>query len=218
MPREGPDQAQRRRTANGISKRWEIARLNKRSRGLVNTQNSCYRHGALQPLLHLPRFVNWIKKHNLKGHWPCHANDPDRQLPTGYPLTLEVLEGKIKETKAKKKDQQNKNEDQAYRGCVPCLLKKFMTAYWDNTLIGNAPSLTPQPLPHQHPAILPLHQLIERWFCVTPPSLVLPPDFSQEAEDQAVRAARKRHMTAQQDAEELTGRIFEGIQSSYDLL
>ncbi|KAH6868396.1 hypothetical protein BKA58DRAFT_459155 [Alternaria rosae] len=206
--REGPEQAQRRATANGMSKKWKIPRRNKRSRGLVNTQNSCYRHGALQPLLHLPRFVNWIKTHNVLNHWRCLANDPNCQLPTD-PLTLRAIEREI--AKAKTKNFQDYKEDEAYRGCVPCLLKKLMTAYWNNTLIGGAPNLVPQPLPHYHPAILSLHQLIERWFCVDPPN-------HTHTGNQATIAARRRHMRAQQDADEFTGYIFDGIASSYDRL
>lgn len=105
-PRQGPDQARRRRVANAISKKWKIERQSKRPRGLVNIGNNCYRHGALQPLLHLPRFVNWIKKHNRGNHWPCHANDPNRVLPSD-PLTLQLLEdeiGKLKKKKGRKKD------------------------------------------------------------------------------------------------------------------
>jgi len=208
MVREGPEQAERRSTANGISKKWRISRRNKRPRGLVNQQNSCYRHGALQPLLHLPRFVNWIKTHNVLNHWPCHANDPNRQLPSD-PLTLRAIENKI--AMAKAKNIEDYKEDEAYKGCVPCLLKKLMTAYWNNTLIGGAPNLVPQPLPHYHPAILPLHQLIERWYCVNPPDHV-------HTGDQTTIRARRGHMTAQQDADEFTGYIFDGIESSYDRL
>jgi len=124
-------------------------------------------------------------------------------------LTLRAIERKAAEAKAK--NIEDYKEDNAHKGCVPCLLKKLMTAYWNNTLIGGAPNLVPRALPHHHPAILPFHQLIERWYCVEPPS-------DTHTGNQAPVAARRDHMTAQQDADEFTGYIFDGIESSYDRL
>ena len=216
-PRQGPDQARRRRVANAISKKWKIERQSKRPRGLVNMGNNCYRHGALQPLLHLPRFVNWIKKHNRGNHWPCHANDPNRVLPSD-PLTLQLLEdeiGKLKKKKGRKKDDE---EDLEYRGCTPCLLKRLMIDYWGDINIGGQPNFAPHPFPHQHKAMFPLHTLAERWYCVNPPGLyeTIEPLATQAEQESITRVARLSYMTAQQDSDEFLLRIFDGIQSSYD--
>ncbi|RYN37777.1 hypothetical protein AA0112_g4292 [Alternaria arborescens] len=216
-PRQGPDQARRRRVANAISRKWKIERQSKRPRGLVNMGNNCYRHGALQPLLHLPRFVNWIKKHNRGNHWPCHANDPNRVLPSD-PLTLQLLEdeiGKLKKKKGRKKDDE---EDLEYRGCTPCLLKRLMIDYWGDIDIGGQPTFVPNPFPHQHKAMFPLHTLAERWYCVDPPGHDDTVELlATKAEQEIVtRVARLSYMTAQQDSDEFLLMIFDGIQNSYD--
>ena len=216
-PRQGPDQARRRRVANAISKKWKIERQSKRPRGLVNIGNNCYRHGALQPLLHLPRFVNWIKKHNRGNHWPCHANDPNRVLPSD-PLTLQLLEdeiGKLKKKKGRKKDDE---EDLEYRGCTPCLLKRLMIDYWGDINIGGQPTFAPNPFPHRHKAVFPLHTLAERWYCVNPPGLDDTVELlaTQAEQESITRVARLSYMTAQQDSDEFLLMIFDGIQNSYD--
>jgi hypothetical protein len=145
MPREGPDQATRRNVANGISKKSKISRQNKRHRGFVNDGNNYYRHGALQPLLHLPRFVNWILQHNKHGqNWPCHANDSNRTLAGLDAMSQEVLRDcsyKVL-TKAQRKGSDKRpnggtirNEDSKghypnlYSECVPCLLKTLIQDY-----------------------------------------------------------------------------------------
>jgi ubiquitin C-terminal hydrolase len=47
--------------AKGIKKSpTYIRRHNRRPRGLQNLADTCYRNAALQALLHLPRFVNWM--------------------------------------------------------------------------------------------------------------------------------------------------------------
>jgi hypothetical protein len=209
MPREGPEQAQRRRTVNGISKKWKIARRSKHPRGLVNPRNTCYRHGVLQPLLHLPRFVNWIKKHNPRGtHWPCRRDDPNLGFPSEL-LTQDILQDEIRKAERKNAKSESEGDDDLYRGCVPCLLKRLVTAYWGNIDIGGQPHFTPQPFPHQHDAIFPLHKLTERWFCVSPPGHL-------ETQDRTTRTARRENMTDQQDADEFARHIFAGIESSYD--
>jgi ubiquitin C-terminal hydrolase len=48
--------------ANGIKKSYNtyLHRRNRRPRDLQNVSNTCYRNGALQALLHLPKFVSWM--------------------------------------------------------------------------------------------------------------------------------------------------------------
>jgi hypothetical protein len=145
MPRECRAQAARPSVANGISKKWKIARQDKRPRGFVKEGNNCYRHGALQPLLHLPRFVNWILRHNKYGqNWPCHANDLNRTLTGLDPITQGILQdtsykNMTKEQKARYNKRSNgatircedlKDHDpNLYSGCIPCLLKRLIEGY-----------------------------------------------------------------------------------------
>ncbi|KAF1833157.1 cysteine proteinase [Decorospora gaudefroyi] len=202
--REAPLQAQRRRTADRISKKWKIARQNKSPRGLDNQGNNCYRHGALQPLLHLPRFVNWILKHKKNGHWPCHAADPNKSLPEDE-LTQAEIQDTTKHTKI-----------ELYTGCVPCILKAFMKAYWGKGDTDVQPPYLPLVLPHHHDSVLPLHQLAERWFCRESQDLDIPKGSSRAERSRLTRDSKRAEMTAQQDADEFQRQIFGGIQSSYD--
>jgi hypothetical protein len=102
MPREGHSQSVRRSIANGINKKWKIARQTKTPRGFVNEGNNCYPHAALQPLLHLPRFVNWILQYNKHGQkWSCHQGDPNRTLNGLDALTQGILLDTSFKTKTK---------------------------------------------------------------------------------------------------------------------
>jgi hypothetical protein len=151
-------------------------------------------------------------------------------------LTQEVLRDESWKTKTEKEKQKceatpdgseiptenfNAHDPELYNGCVPCLLKNLMNAYWNKTDIGDQPPFLPQAFAHQHRAIFPLHQLAERWFCVNPPGHLdtlagLPATTSPEERDRITRAAMRVNMTDQQDADEFAGDIFTGIQASYD--
>ena len=102
MPRKDYSQAVRLSIANGISKKWKIARQTKTPRSFVNEGNDCHRNAALQPLLHLPRFLNWILQHNKHGQkWSCHQGDPNRTLNGLDALTQGILLDTSFKTKTK---------------------------------------------------------------------------------------------------------------------
>jgi hypothetical protein len=50
--------------AQRISSHWRITRDNKASRGFENTGFACYQIAALEALMHMPKFLNWIRDHN----------------------------------------------------------------------------------------------------------------------------------------------------------
>jgi|SRR5690242_6664084 len=181
-PRQNQAQRDNRRLVNGISKGWKITRTDRRPRGLENTGNNCYRHGALQPLLHLPRFVNWIRQHNEKGKaWPCNK-DYSRQFhdTKGDPVRANAVANLIGD-------------------CVPCMLKALAIAYWsgDDTVIR-----------HINPAIEPIHRYAGLHFCRDPPNIDDLRRASRHAsmsgaEQVAYDQGRRRvNMTAQQDADD----------------
>jgi hypothetical protein len=134
MPREGHSQAARRSIANGGSKKWKIARQTKTPRGFVNEENKCYRHAALQPLLHLyvtstyelhvrhiltsytnvkAPFRQWSLQHSKHGQkWSCQQDDPNRTLNSLDDLTQGILLDTSFETKTKaRKDAYLKRPD-----------------------------------------------------------------------------------------------------------
>ncbi|CAO2648436.1 Nn.00g077030.m01.CDS01 [Neocucurbitaria sp. VM-36] len=218
LPREDPLQRTRRNVASRISKAWRNDRKNRRPRGLANRGNDCYRIGALQPLLHLPRFVNWILQHNEQGqNWPCGTNDRNLSLPTD-PLTRRILLGLIKKQTGKDKDQS------LYTGCVPCLLKLLIIDYWGNVLIGpqnGNPPFAPLHLPTDHPAIIRLHRLIDRWFCVDPQGHsrrlknAENKDKTPRQKERITIRARQVNMRDQQDSDEFHGHLFNGIRAGF---
>jgi hypothetical protein len=220
MVREAPQDRVHRLVANGISKKWAIARRNKRPRGFENPENACYRIGSLQPLLHLPKFANWIRKHNdKKSGWPCKADDPNRELPDDE-LTREVLMKMASQTE-KKLEKRLEDATRRYTGCVPCMVKRLVVAYWGNELIQGTSPFRPLRFSYHHPAISPLHQLAQRWFCSDPSGHVdtlgeLPENTSKAVKDRMTRKAREGNMSAQQDTEEFQRKLLEGIGESCD--
>jgi hypothetical protein len=75
-PVRSPSQMQKDRHARHISSSWPITRHNKSSRGIerLSGNNECFRLAAIQGLLHLPKFMNWILLHNEDGEFPCHPD------------------------------------------------------------------------------------------------------------------------------------------------
>lgn len=218
LPREDLLQCRRRNVANRISKTWKINRQSKRPRGFQNRAVDCYRIGALQPLLHLPRFVNWILQHNeRRQNWPCGPNDENR-VPEDDPITQEILAERA-ETLGAEEDGQP-----LFTGCVPCLLKLLILEYWGNTSIGPGDGNPPfQPLyfPFDHPATLRLHMLADRWFCVDPEGhydFIHDGDndftYTEEEEYALTKQARIRNMQNQQDSDEFQQRLIARIKTA----
>ncbi|KAH6642606.1 hypothetical protein C7974DRAFT_468926 [Boeremia exigua] len=204
MPRarQTPLQRERKRIALGLSRAWPITRTNRRPRGLNNAGNYCYRHAALQCLMHLPRFLNWIRKHNEPGaHWPCSATDPNASL-------------NAKESE----DPILVNMGELALGCFSCLLKTLVNAYWGDVSIGTTAERLPLPFDWSHPAIHRLHRLVERKFCFEPEGTAAAcKSRSLEGVRWFRRNARRSNMTGQQDAEEFISLVFNGIESSIDM-
>lgn len=195
-------QPERRSIAQSLPKDWPISRENRRPRGLDNTlKNNCYRHAALQNLLHLPRFLNWIRKHNEPGsHWPCLPTDPNRSL-----------------NQKEKKDPILVEMGREALGCVPCLLKKLVIEYWGNKLINDDADKAPRPFKWNNPAIRLLHRFTERKFCFEPYGTSDNCVGMDEAEAQVYsQDARKQNMVAQQEAAEFIFMILDGIETSID--
>jgi hypothetical protein len=124
-----------------------------------------------------------------------------------------------------KKSSKEKMEDakRQYTGCVPCILKRLVIAYWGKELIKEGPPFEPERFSYDHAAVSPLHRLAQRWFCVNPPGLSdtldeLPESTSKAVRDKMTRDARENNMVDQQDTEEFQRRIFGGIEESYDIM
>lgn len=212
MPRATTSlQRERRRIALGLKNDWPITRQSRRPRGLLNPLSNCYPHAALQNLLHLPRFLNWINKHNEPGaNWPCRVADPNCILSA-----RELSDPLIKEMGSEA------------MGCVPCLLKILIKAYWGvmhryDRESGQLKLVSAIEL--DHPAICRLHRLTERWFCTEPEGtsnnwakrLKKHPEDGDAEKQVYFRDARKQNMKAMQDFDEFIGKIFAGIETSID--
>ena len=52
--------------------------------------------------------------------------------------------------------------------CVPCLLKNLILAYWGEDDQDKSGSGNPSLFQHEHPAMLPVHKMAERYFCCDP--------------------------------------------------
>lgn len=168
-PRQTQAQRDNRRIIQGISKDWRISRRNRGPRGLDNIKLNCYRHSLLQNLLHLPRFLNWIRQHNVYGqNWPCNPGS----LP---PVHDKLVSRLVKQADAS-----------LIKSCVPCLLKDLVVAYWrshddkDSNGDGNGKKIShagskkdkEEPdlavFPHEHNAMRPIHLFAGRFFCRKP--------------------------------------------------
>lgn len=210
--RQSAAQRTRIATANRINKgyRWETSRQNIRPRGLMNNGNNCYRIGVIQTLLHLPRFVNWILEHRERGkHWQCLPTDQNLQQP--------------------KSDKDSFEMRPHATGCVPCLLRALIQAYWGVYKLTPPDVGEPQRLEQDDPAIIGLHRLAERWFCRNPDgwSNTLSAidnarknnnkkrPMTLKERDDKTKSARKDQEVGQQDADEFMRFIFDGIEQSY---
>jgi hypothetical protein len=211
--RQSPAQHTRIATANRINKgyKWKTNRKNTCPRGLVNAGNNCYRIAVLQTLLHLPRFVNWILEHRECGkHWDCRFDDLNRHQPIGDRLLFSMRPHAI--------------------GCIPCLLKSLIQAYWGIYKLRSSDSgmQYPQQLDHNDPAIIDLHRMAERWFCSDPDGLSdelkakeerkifeekMP--MTQKEKDTIRMIARLRNARAQQCADEFMRFVLDGVEQSY---
>ncbi|EUC48964.1 hypothetical protein COCMIDRAFT_2222 [Bipolaris oryzae ATCC 44560] len=241
MAREGPEQRKQRLIANGISKKWDIKRRNRGPRGITNTGNDCYRNATLQPLFHFPRFINWIKQHNGGGgRWPCNSTDRNRSLDCLDAMTQGILRDEsyknITLTQRAACDKNpnggtirssdmEKHDPKHYSGCLPCLLKAIVKDYWSNDLVDDTAPYHPQSFPYSRNSVFKLYQLFQHQFCENPDRFSdeldelrrRNPSMSQAEIDRYTRAERRRNMTAQQDADELAVRIWDGIESSFNL-
>lgn len=241
MAKEGPEQRKQRLIANGISKKWDIKRRSRRPRGITNTGNDCYRNATLQPFFHFPRFVNWIKQHNSGGgRWPCNPNDRNRSLDCLDAMTQGILRDEsyktmtLKQRAAYDKNPNGgtirpsdieKHDPKHYSGCLPCLLKAVIKDYWSNDMVDDTAPYHPQPFQYTHDSVFKLYQLFQRYFCENPDGFSDEiddlrserPSMSQAQIDRYTRAERRENMTAQQDADELAVRIWDGIEASFNL-
>lgn len=208
-----PAQRRTRHLMNGISKTWKINRSSRRPRGFQNILNNCYRHATLQTLLHLPRFLTWIRQHNApRRDWPCNHN---------HSQFLRLYEPKDDNPVLKEAIDNLRGE------CVPCLLKNLVVAYWGRDYkMKNEELLTragePPVFLHRHPTMDPIHRIAERYFCRNPDNLQDTLNSSEnkhksKAQKQAItQEERRRNMTAQQDADEFMIQILgSGCEESF---
>lgn len=136
-----PAQAAKDTAAGRINKDWKITRRDKSSRGLRRKRVECYQLAGLQSLLHMPKFMNWIRSHNV-----VTRNDTVQ-----YPC----LE--------KKKVTKNKNHVKYKKPiCPACAMKGLINVYWGNYYIGADGG--PEPLDHDSPALRKIHKLADSWF------------------------------------------------------
>jgi len=119
------------RHATRILSDWPIARPNKASRGIhrIRDNNECFRLAAIQSLLHLPKFMNWILTHNENGNFPCHPDIMKRH-----------------------------SAHENWQGvCAACSFKKLIRRYWGNGKL--CADGQPRPLAGNHVDIRRIHTL-----------------------------------------------------------
>ncbi|KAH8716953.1 hypothetical protein GQ44DRAFT_730286 [Phaeosphaeriaceae sp. PMI808] len=211
LPRQSHFQRRSVCIASGIRKtyKWNKFRQNTRPRGLQQSNNNCYRNSALQVLLHLPRFVNWIMEHNERGkHWDCRPDDPNMLQPAAGDINYHP--GLPTAT-----------------GCVPCLMKTLIQNYWG---VHNLSATgEPMELVSDDPAVLGLEQMARRWFSYPQPNFRnimrvldngleqrgLPP-LAEQAKTSMEIDSRIANQVSQQCVYEYSQFIFAGIEQSID--
>jgi len=105
---------QARRIAK-ISKNWPNRAAGKKSQGLYNSGNYCYRRTVMQSLLHIPIFLNW-----LDGHPP--AKPPATQASAAQAVQPQNSSAKSR-THCKCIDP---------KGCLACALRRLSHRYWQS--------------------------------------------------------------------------------------
>ncbi|KAF2118719.1 hypothetical protein BDV96DRAFT_642895 [Lophiotrema nucula] len=114
---------------------------NHSGRGIVRNGNQCYRIAPLQALLHLPRFVDLLSKHNIATrdgsimmpHWAragftgTHLYDNPRNDPRNFDDKLSKHHPELK----------------ACQYCPACIMKTVIRAYWKDDVYDRVP---PPPL------------------------------------------------------------------------
>jgi hypothetical protein len=125
--------------ARGIKKSWRIPRASKRSRGLRRTGNKCFLLSAMQTLVHLPGFDNWILSHNSISRgtvkFPCQSI---AEISRALDLRPKKSQDKLQQ-------------------CPACVVKRFVIDYWghdDPQHIG-----APLAFPHNHPRMVAIRNL-----------------------------------------------------------
>lgn len=103
-------------------------------------------------------------------------------------------------------------------GCIPCLLKTLINAYWGDVLIDTDEDQTPLPFLWDNSAIHRLHRLTERKYCCEPEGTSdRCRGLSKEEAKTRMQNARRENMVAQQDAEEFMALILDGIAMTIDV-
>ncbi|KAF2855032.1 cysteine proteinase [Plenodomus tracheiphilus IPT5] len=145
-----PRQIQSNRIAKGVKKSWPTGRAQGQTRGLHRVGNTCFRVSALQALMHLPKFCNWILSHNSKDNnfkFPCRGLGEvgtflaNRYISYGAnPVVL--------------------------RECPACAVKQFIIEYWGATQCTDAGN-NPTAFGHYGPEQQRIRDLDERLYRIT---------------------------------------------------
>ncbi|KAF2711207.1 hypothetical protein K504DRAFT_244278 [Pleomassaria siparia CBS 279.74] len=94
-----------------IPDNWVTATANQPSRGIVRNGNTCFQIAAIQALVHLPLFTNWIREHNAP-----HPTIPGLLMnPCLYDANDVIT-----------------TDPYGWGRCVACAVKKFVVRYWSD--------------------------------------------------------------------------------------
>lgn len=145
FPRRTRLQMKKDKYAKQVSDGWPsgvVKRTNKNSRGMHRVGNGCYRISALQALLHLPKFMNWINDHNVtqrgKIHNPCTTATTMSHNGNNFKVHT------------------------VCRQCMACAMKDLIAYYWgeDNLDASGAPN----PIPQHDPILYPFERFATQLF------------------------------------------------------
>lgn len=105
-----------------IDRSWPITRANKMSRGLLNSGNDCFRNSGLQALMHAPKFLNWIRSHNVT------LTDGTRQFGCQTPSATQ----RALERKSMIDSYEPGSRSTPLADCPACVMKALVQGYWGN--------------------------------------------------------------------------------------
>ncbi|KAF2280431.1 cysteine proteinase [Westerdykella ornata] len=118
IPTRHPYQVTKDQQTSKISSAWPNARSRRRtraSRGIYLSNNRCYQTTTLQTLVHVPKFMNWLKMHNTSKKTACS--------PGGVYIQRPMNQG---------------GDAQHFNLCPACAMKDFIAYYWsDQDLDGS---------------------------------------------------------------------------------
>jgi hypothetical protein len=181
--------------AKRIPNNWPIPRnRGKRSRGLHRSDNTCFRLGGLQALLHLPKFLQWIISHNSihNGVLIFHAQLGAAMTLDGSGSSDEEIsnidnlsEREMAKLEKELKDKEAEKPGSTLTRCPACAVKALVQCYWGIQNLDAAG--VPNALPLNNPELIRVHGVDNVLRIFTPGAAVGAVNAQEDPEEMQTR-------------------------------